>query len=49
MGQIEAEFEMAFKKEQLRMDYIAESQSQHNLTMEELSKAILDVGLSAHF
>jgi len=42
-GHIEAEYEMYLRKEQLRIDFVSESQTMHGNAMDELQKAIAQV------
>jgi len=42
-GHIEAEYEMYLRKEQLRIDFVSESQTMHSNAMHELEKAIAEV------
>ena len=42
-GHIEAEYEMYLRKEQLRIDFVNESQEMHRNAMDELQKAIAEV------
>ena len=44
---VDAEYEMFLRKEQLRLDFISESQSMHRTAMEELDKAIVDVNAAS--
>ena len=46
-AQVEAEYEACLQKEQLRMDFMQESQAMHQNAMEELDKAIGDIQHSA--
>jgi hypothetical protein len=42
-GHIEAEYEMYLRKEQLRIDFVNESQTMHRNAMDEVEKAIAEV------
>jgi len=42
-GHIEAEYEMYLRKEQLRIDFVNESQTMHHNAMDELEKAIAEI------
>lgn len=42
-GHTEAEYEMYLRKEQLRIDFVNESQAMHHNAMDELEKAIAEV------